>query len=81
MRIGIDGACLPNRRGFGRFAREVVRALAASNSPHDFVGPGRSPVARTGQSSPRASETVAVDVREAASLAASVGRPPRSSRT
>ena len=24
MRIGIDGGCLANRRGFGRFARQVA---------------------------------------------------------
>jgi len=28
MRVGIDGACWLNRRGYGRFARELVWALA-----------------------------------------------------
>lgn len=28
MRIGFDGGCLANRRGFGRYAREVLAALA-----------------------------------------------------
>ena len=28
MRIGIDGSCLSNRRGFGRFARRLVEALS-----------------------------------------------------
>ncbi len=37
MRIGIDGGCLANRRGFGRFAREVLGALAGANSPHELV--------------------------------------------
>ncbi len=37
MRIGIDGGCLANRRGFGRFARQLLRALAESDSPHEFV--------------------------------------------
>ncbi len=33
MRIGFDGACLSNRRGFGRFARRILSALA--ETPHD----------------------------------------------
>ena len=35
MRIGIDGSCLSNRRGFGRFARQLLEALspAASRAP------------------------------------------------
>ena len=37
MRIGIDGACLSNRRGFGRFARGIVKALAQAKSDHQFV--------------------------------------------
>ena len=37
MRIGIDGGCLANRRGFGRFARQVVEALAGAGSGHEFA--------------------------------------------
>jgi glycosyltransferase involved in cell wall biosynthesis len=37
VRIGIDGSCLANRRGFGRFARQTLAALAAAGSPHEFV--------------------------------------------
>ncbi|HEX3449253.1 MAG TPA: glycosyltransferase family 1 protein [Isosphaeraceae bacterium] len=37
MRIGIDGSCLSNRRGFGRFARRLLHALAEQCSAHDFV--------------------------------------------
>lgn len=37
MRIGIDGGCLSNRRGFGRFARQTLAALSAAGSPHEFV--------------------------------------------
>jgi glycosyltransferase involved in cell wall biosynthesis len=37
MRIGIDGSCLSNRRGFGRFTRQLVGALAEQHSAHDFV--------------------------------------------
>jgi glycosyltransferase involved in cell wall biosynthesis len=37
MRIGIDGSCLTNRRGFGRFARQTLQALAEAQSAHEFV--------------------------------------------
>ncbi len=37
MRIGIDGSCLSNRRGFGRFSRQLVGALALQHSAHEFV--------------------------------------------
>lgn len=38
LRIGIDGACLGNRRGFGRFAREVVAALGRlEGRRHEWV--------------------------------------------
>jgi len=36
MRIGVDGACLANGRGYGRFTRELLRALLAA-SDHRFV--------------------------------------------
>ena len=28
MRIGFDGSCLSNRRGFGRFSRLLLESLA-----------------------------------------------------
>ncbi len=34
MRIGVDGACWANTRGYGRFAREIVRAMVGQ-SPGD----------------------------------------------
>ncbi len=37
MRIGLDGTCLSNRRGFGRFARQLFDALAADPGPHEYV--------------------------------------------
>jgi glycosyltransferase involved in cell wall biosynthesis len=70
MRIGIDGACLANRRGFGRFARQVVRALAEASSGHEFVVFVDRPSLET-VSIPEGMETVAVDVSEAPSRAAS----------
>ena len=72
MRIGIDGACLANRRGFGRFARRIVAAIGevGAGSGHEFLAfvdrpsIGVAPV-------PEAVETVAVEVRHAPSRAAS----------
>ena len=70
MRIGIDGGCLANRRGFGRFARKVVESLALADSAHQFVvfldAPSRESVRI-----PSRFETAVVDVREAPSVAAS----------
>jgi glycosyltransferase involved in cell wall biosynthesis len=37
MKIGIDGACLANRRGFGRFSRQLLDALAHTSSHHEFL--------------------------------------------
>ena len=37
MRIGIDGACLGNRRGFGRFTWSLLRALAEVDCDHEFL--------------------------------------------
>ena len=70
MKIGIDGACLSNRRGFGRFARQVVEALASAGSSHQFVVFVDQPSLEHVRI-PEGMETVAVDVREAPSRAAS----------
>ena len=37
MRVGIDVTCWCNRRGFGRFTRELVAALVAAPSEHEYV--------------------------------------------
>lgn len=37
MRIGIDGATWTNRRGYGRFLRELVRAIPQVDSRHEYV--------------------------------------------
>lgn len=36
LRIGFDGAALANRRGFGRFARGILKGLIATNPGHDL---------------------------------------------
>lgn len=37
MRIGVDGGCLANGRGYGRFTRELLRALLIAGRDHQFV--------------------------------------------
>lgn len=37
MRIGIDGGSWSNRRGYGRFLREIVQALAENAAQHEYV--------------------------------------------
>lgn len=69
MRIGIDGSCLSNRRGFGRFSRQIVAALAEAKSPHDFVVFVDRPSLEL-VLVPPSMETVVVDVGEAPSRAA-----------
>ncbi len=70
MRIGFDGGCLANRRGFGRFARQTLKALAEAGSPHEFVVLLDRPSAELVEIPP-AFETLTVEVREAPSQAAS----------
>jgi len=70
MRIGIDGSCLANRRGFGRFARRLLDALARQETDHQFhVIIDRPSVDQV--EIPAALERVVVDVGEAPSRAAS----------
>ncbi|MGI8807267.1 MAG: glycosyltransferase family 4 protein [Acidimicrobiales bacterium] len=37
MRIGIDGSCWPNRRGFGRFTRSLVTEMARRRPEHRYM--------------------------------------------
>ena len=49
MKIGIDGSCLSNRRGFGRFARQLLGALAKQPGRHQFTVFVDGPSAATGR--------------------------------
>jgi glycosyltransferase involved in cell wall biosynthesis len=70
MRIGIDGACLANRRGFGRFSREVLAATARIDSCHEFaVFVDRPSLGKVAV--PDGFATVPVEVKQAPSRAAS----------
>ena len=37
MRIGIDACCWANNRGYGRFTRELLRAIVAQAPEDEFV--------------------------------------------
>ncbi len=37
MRVGIDGTSWANPRGYGRYTRNLTKALLAANSPHTFA--------------------------------------------
>jgi glycosyltransferase involved in cell wall biosynthesis len=71
MRIGFDGTVLANRRGFGRFARELLAALADVHMNHHiYVFVDEPSLAAGAVQVPVAFETVRVPVREAPSRAA-----------
>ncbi|MGO9598201.1 MAG: glycosyltransferase family 4 protein [Isosphaeraceae bacterium] len=71
MRIGFDGTCLPNRRGFGRFSRLLLEALAhRQTAEHQIVVIIDSPSADLA-TVPEEMECVKVKLAEAPSAAAS----------
>lgn len=70
MRIGIDLACWANRRGYGRYTRNLVRALVAAPGPHEMVLFVDAPTASRG-GLPADAEIVVVKTRVAPAEAAS----------
>ncbi len=72
MRIGFDGTCLANRRGFGRFTRELLTALAASPMRHELlVLIDDHSMAQGSVAIPARFESIIVPVRRSPSQAAS----------
>ena len=70
MRIGFDGSCLSNRRGFGRFSRLLLESLARCPGKHQLVvviDRPSEPAVRI----PEGCDRVVVDVGNAPSAAAS----------
>ena len=81
MRIGIDGGCLANRRGFGRFARQTLEALAEAGRAARVRGLRRPAVGRRGRRRPaRGSSGSSSTVGEAPSRAASAAGRRRVAR-
>jgi glycosyltransferase involved in cell wall biosynthesis len=70
MRIGIDGSCLSNRRGFGRFARRLLEAMSRQPIHHRFTVFVDQPSAGAVEV-PERFDRVVVEVGEAPSRAAS----------
>lgn len=70
MRVGIDGGCLSNRRGFGRFARSLLEALGRVSAGREFVVFVDQPSCDDVKI-PDGFERVLVPVKEAPSRAAS----------
>ncbi len=70
MKVAIDGGCLANRRGFGRFTRELLGALAEIDADHEYVLVLDRPSADSVEV-PERFRVVVVDVARAPSQAAS----------
>ena len=70
MRIGFDGSCLANRRGFGRFTRQTLAALAEADHEHEILVFIDRPSASEVEISDRF-ERIVVEVGEAPTVAAS----------
>ena len=70
LRIGIDGGCWLNRRGYGRYARSLLKALAGRNDGDQYVIFVDPETARD-QSLPQSFETVVVPTRHPPAEAAS----------
>ncbi len=37
MKIGVDASCWVNRRGYGRFARELLKAMILADEDHEYI--------------------------------------------
>ncbi|MEX5214722.1 MAG: glycosyltransferase family 4 protein [Nitrospiraceae bacterium] len=69
-RIGVDACCWSNRRGFGRFTRELLSALVASDPDRDYIFFVDQDTARTGMF-PREARVVTASTDVAPAVAAS----------
>lgn len=58
-RIGIDACCWSNRRGFGRFTRELLTVLVAADTKHEYIFFVDQDTARTGEFPPEVKLVVA----------------------
>lgn len=70
MRIGVDGSCWTNRRGFGRFTRCLLSEMATRDERNSYVMVMDRPSARS-STVPDGIEVVEVNVGAAPSVAAS----------
>ncbi|HYN80286.1 MAG TPA: glycosyltransferase family 1 protein [Gemmatimonadaceae bacterium] len=71
MRIGIDATCWANKRGYGRFTREIVTAMAALAPENEFICFLDRKAADVFSLSESNVRPIVVDLREAPVVAAS----------
>jgi glycosyltransferase involved in cell wall biosynthesis len=71
MRIGFDGTCLPNRRGFGRFSRLLLEALARLRTAEHQIVVIIDSLSADLLTIPDGLELIQVELAEAPSAAAS----------
>ncbi|MBI2837567.1 MAG: glycosyltransferase family 4 protein [Acidobacteria bacterium] len=71
MRIGIDASCWANRRGYGRYTREIVASILQIDGGNDYVLFLDSETARRCDDLPPGSRLVEVSTRRSAVDAAS----------
>jgi len=71
VRIGVDAACWANRRGYGRYTRELVTAILEADSRNEYTLFMDSETARQCQDLPSRARHVIVPTRAAAADAAS----------
>jgi glycosyltransferase involved in cell wall biosynthesis len=73
MRLAIDASCWSNRRGFGRFTRELVGQIVRRRGEHEVTLVTDRLTAAAGEL-PEGARLVVVDTREQPSRAAAAGR-------
>ncbi len=75
MRIGVDASCWTNRRGYGRYTRELVRALLATDRDNEYwLFLDAETARRSGDLPERAHQVVVGTSRPAAEAASASGR-------
>ena len=70
MRIGIDVSCWLNKRGYGRYTRELVRSLVERDSRDEYTLFLDRETARYADDLPPGASTVVVGTAQAAADAA-----------
>lgn len=70
MKIGVDVSCWANKRGYGRYARELLRALLACDPQNDYRFFLDAETAQEVSDLPERAQTVIVKTSQAATRAA-----------
>ena len=70
MKIGVDGSCWMNKRGYGRYTRELFHALFALDKSHEYRFFMDAATAEAADDLPSRAEVIIVPTTEAAAQAA-----------